>query len=149
MPDGGRIINLGSVLSHVGVADQSAYTAAKHAVLGFTRAFALHAAARNGSLRCLDVLLPRLASDATVYRRNNSGDTALNKAVRRGYKEFVFEVRMEGGGRTRSRTRFRPPSTSGVLFTPAHGTPAFATNNAHTDRLTAVPVCACTVCAHS
>ena len=47
MPDGGRIINLGSVLSHVGVADQSAYTAAKHAVLGFTRAFAKHAAARG------------------------------------------------------------------------------------------------------
>jgi NAD(P)-dependent dehydrogenase (short-subunit alcohol dehydrogenase family) len=47
MPDGGRIINIGSVLSHQGVADQTAYTAAKHAVLGFTRAFAQHAAARG------------------------------------------------------------------------------------------------------
>ena len=47
IPDGGRIINFGSVLSHKGVADQTAYTAAKHAVLGFTRAFAHHAATRG------------------------------------------------------------------------------------------------------
>jgi NAD(P)-dependent dehydrogenase (short-subunit alcohol dehydrogenase family) len=47
IPDGGRIINLGSVLSHKGVADQTAYSAAKHAVLGFTRAFAHHAAVRG------------------------------------------------------------------------------------------------------
>lgn len=47
IPDGGRIINIGSVLSSKGAADQTAYSAAKHAVLGFTRAFALHAAARR------------------------------------------------------------------------------------------------------
>jgi NAD(P)-dependent dehydrogenase (short-subunit alcohol dehydrogenase family) len=47
IPDGGRIVNLGSVLSHTGAADQTAYTAAKHAVLGFTRAFARRAAARG------------------------------------------------------------------------------------------------------
>lgn len=47
MRDAGRIVNIGSVLSHTGVADQTAYTAAKHAVLGFTRAFAKHAAGRG------------------------------------------------------------------------------------------------------
>lgn len=47
IPDGGRIVNIGSLLSHRGVADQTAYSAAKHAVLGFTRAFAHHAAARR------------------------------------------------------------------------------------------------------
>jgi NAD(P)-dependent dehydrogenase (short-subunit alcohol dehydrogenase family) len=47
LADGGRIVNIGSVLSHTGVADQTAYTAAKHAVLGFTRAFARHAAGRG------------------------------------------------------------------------------------------------------
>lgn len=47
IPDGGRIINIGSVLSYTGAADQTAYSAAKHAVLGFTRAFAHHAAARG------------------------------------------------------------------------------------------------------
>jgi NAD(P)-dependent dehydrogenase (short-subunit alcohol dehydrogenase family) len=45
--DGGRIVNIGSVLSLAGVADQTAYTAAKHGVLGFTRAFAKHAATRG------------------------------------------------------------------------------------------------------
>jgi NAD(P)-dependent dehydrogenase (short-subunit alcohol dehydrogenase family) len=45
--DGGRIINIGSVLSHKGVADQTAYSATKHAILGFTRAFAHHAATRS------------------------------------------------------------------------------------------------------
>jgi len=53
MPDGGRIINIGSVLSQVGVADQSAYTAAKHAVLGFTRALAQHTAARRITVNCI------------------------------------------------------------------------------------------------
>ncbi|HEX6996342.1 MAG TPA: SDR family NAD(P)-dependent oxidoreductase [Gammaproteobacteria bacterium] len=47
MRDGGRIVNFGSILSHKGVADQTAYAAAKHGVLGFTRAFARHAAARR------------------------------------------------------------------------------------------------------
>lgn len=47
MSDGGRIINIGSVLSHIGSADQTAYTAAKHAILGFTRAFAHYAASRS------------------------------------------------------------------------------------------------------
>lgn len=47
IPAGGRIINIGSLLSHHGAADQTAYTAAKHAVLGFTRAFARHAAGRS------------------------------------------------------------------------------------------------------
>lgn len=47
MSEGGRIVNIGSLLSHKGAADQTAYSAAKHAVLGFTRAFAQHAAARG------------------------------------------------------------------------------------------------------
>jgi len=45
--NGGRIVNIGSVLSHRGVADQSAYSAAKHGVIGFTRAFARFAASRG------------------------------------------------------------------------------------------------------
>ena len=45
--DGGRIVNIGSVLSHRGVADQSAYSTAKHGVIGFTRAFARYAASRG------------------------------------------------------------------------------------------------------
>jgi NAD(P)-dependent dehydrogenase (short-subunit alcohol dehydrogenase family) len=43
----GRIVNIASVLALKGVPDQTAYCAAKHAVLGFTRAFAQHLAPRK------------------------------------------------------------------------------------------------------
>jgi NAD(P)-dependent dehydrogenase (short-subunit alcohol dehydrogenase family) len=48
LPDGlGRIINIASVLGLKGVPDQTAYTAAKHGVIGFTRALAQLAAPRR------------------------------------------------------------------------------------------------------
>jgi NAD(P)-dependent dehydrogenase (short-subunit alcohol dehydrogenase family) len=48
LPDrSGRIINIASVLALKGVPDQTAYSAAKHGVLGFTRAFAHHLAPRK------------------------------------------------------------------------------------------------------
>lgn len=43
----GRIVNISSVLGLKGAADQSAYCAAKHGVLGFTKALAQHAASRG------------------------------------------------------------------------------------------------------
>jgi NAD(P)-dependent dehydrogenase (short-subunit alcohol dehydrogenase family) len=66
MPDGGRIVNIGSVLSHVGAADQTAYTAAKHAVLGFTRAFAHYAASR--SVTCNAVCPGWVRTDMAIDR---------------------------------------------------------------------------------
>jgi NAD(P)-dependent dehydrogenase (short-subunit alcohol dehydrogenase family) len=48
LPDGaGRIINIASVLALKGVPDQTAYCAAKHGVLGFTRALAHYLAPRR------------------------------------------------------------------------------------------------------
>jgi NAD(P)-dependent dehydrogenase (short-subunit alcohol dehydrogenase family) len=48
LPDGsGRIVNVASVLGLRGVADQTAYCAAKHGVVGFTRALALALAPRG------------------------------------------------------------------------------------------------------
>lgn len=48
LPDGtGRIVNIASVLALFGVPDATAYCAAKHAVLGFTRALAKYAAPRR------------------------------------------------------------------------------------------------------
>jgi NAD(P)-dependent dehydrogenase (short-subunit alcohol dehydrogenase family) len=41
IPDGGRVINLSSVLGRFGVPGYTAYCASKHAVIGFTRALAL------------------------------------------------------------------------------------------------------------
>ncbi len=47
MNDGGRIINVASVLALKGVPDQTAYCAAKHGVLGFTRSLAHALASRR------------------------------------------------------------------------------------------------------
>jgi len=45
--DGGAIVNMASVLGLVGFADAPAYTAAKHAVMGLTRALAMEVARQN------------------------------------------------------------------------------------------------------
>jgi NAD(P)-dependent dehydrogenase (short-subunit alcohol dehydrogenase family) len=54
LPDGtGRIVNIASVLGLRGVPDQTAYCAAKHAVVGFTRALALAVARREITVNAL------------------------------------------------------------------------------------------------
>lgn len=53
LPEGGRIINIASTLALRGVPDQTAYCAAKHGVLGLTRALALHAAPRQISVNAI------------------------------------------------------------------------------------------------
>lgn len=54
LPDGsGRIVNIASVLGLRGVPDQTAYCAAKHAVVGFTRALALAVARRGITVNAL------------------------------------------------------------------------------------------------
>ncbi len=47
MSAGGRIVNMSSVLGRFGVAGYTAYCAAKHAVIGFTRALSLELAPRE------------------------------------------------------------------------------------------------------
>ena len=54
LPEGsGRIINMASVLGLRGVPDQTAYCAAKHGVVGFTRALALAVAPRGITVNAL------------------------------------------------------------------------------------------------
>jgi NAD(P)-dependent dehydrogenase (short-subunit alcohol dehydrogenase family) len=53
MGDGGRIVNMASVLGLRGVEDQTAYCAAKHGVIGFTRALALSVAKRGITVNAL------------------------------------------------------------------------------------------------
>ncbi len=54
LPDGtGRIVNIASVLGLRGVPDQTAYCAAKHGVVGFTRALALAVARRGITVNAL------------------------------------------------------------------------------------------------
>jgi NAD(P)-dependent dehydrogenase (short-subunit alcohol dehydrogenase family) len=47
LSDGGRVINMSSVLGRFGVPGYTAYCASKHAVIGFTRALALELAGRG------------------------------------------------------------------------------------------------------
>jgi 3-hydroxybutyrate dehydrogenase len=49
----GRIVNMGSIHSVIASPNKSAYTAAKHAILGFTRATALEAAADGITANCI------------------------------------------------------------------------------------------------
>ena len=46
IPDGGRVVNMSSVLGRFGVPGYTAYCASKHGVIGFTRALALELAPR-------------------------------------------------------------------------------------------------------
>ena len=47
MPDGGRVINISSVLGKFGVPGYTAYCTSKHAIIGFTRALALEVTPRK------------------------------------------------------------------------------------------------------
>ncbi len=49
----GRIVNLGSIHSVIASPNKSAYTAAKHAILGFTKATALEAAVDGITANCI------------------------------------------------------------------------------------------------
>lgn len=53
MRDGGRIVNLSSVLGRFGVPGYTAYCASKHGVIGFTRALALELAPRQITVNAL------------------------------------------------------------------------------------------------
>jgi NAD(P)-dependent dehydrogenase (short-subunit alcohol dehydrogenase family) len=53
LPDGGRIVNISSVLGRFGVPGYTAYCASKHAVIGFTRALALELAGRQITVNAL------------------------------------------------------------------------------------------------
>jgi NAD(P)-dependent dehydrogenase (short-subunit alcohol dehydrogenase family) len=53
LPDGGRIVNISSVLGRFGVPGYTAYCASKHGVIGFTRALALELAPRQITVNAL------------------------------------------------------------------------------------------------
>ena len=53
LPDGGRVVNLSSVVGRFGVAGLGAYSASKHGVIGLTRTFALELAPRQITVNAL------------------------------------------------------------------------------------------------
>ena len=70
----GRIVMLGSIMSHVSIAGRTAYASAKTAVLGMTRALALEGAPHGVTVNCLcpgvfatPMNLP-LMNDAAAYQ---------------------------------------------------------------------------------
>jgi NAD(P)-dependent dehydrogenase (short-subunit alcohol dehydrogenase family) len=80
LPNGtGRIINMASVLGLRGVPDQTAYCAAKHGVVGFTRALALALAPRGITV---NALCPGwVATDMAAQRYAELGITAEQAAA--------------------------------------------------------------------
>jgi NAD(P)-dependent dehydrogenase (short-subunit alcohol dehydrogenase family) len=80
LPDGsGRIVNIASVLGLRGVPDQTAYCAAKHGVVGFTRALALALAPRGITV---NALCPGwVATDMAEARYRDLGITAAEAAA--------------------------------------------------------------------
>jgi NAD(P)-dependent dehydrogenase (short-subunit alcohol dehydrogenase family) len=75
----GRIVNIASVLGLRGVPDQTAYCAAKHAVVGFTRALALALAPRGITV---NALCPGwVATDMAAQRYAELGMTAEQAAA--------------------------------------------------------------------
>jgi NAD(P)-dependent dehydrogenase (short-subunit alcohol dehydrogenase family) len=80
LPDAtGRIVNIASVLGLRGVPDQTAYCAAKHGVVGFTRALALAVAPRGITV---NALCPGwVDTDMAVHRYAELGITAEQAAA--------------------------------------------------------------------
>ncbi len=75
IPDGGRIVNISSVLGQFGVPGYTAYCASKHGVIGFTKALALEVAARQITVNaiCPGWVDTVMASDGMQDMANGMG----------------------------------------------------------------------------
>lgn len=106
MPDRrGRIINIASVLGLRGVPDQTAYTAAKHGVVGFTRALAQLVASRGISVNAICPGWTRTSMAQGRMQELGLDEMALARSVPLGrmlepdeVAEFAFYVASEAAG---------------------------------------------------
>jgi NAD(P)-dependent dehydrogenase (short-subunit alcohol dehydrogenase family) len=103
--DRGRIINISSVLGLKGVADQTAYTTAKHGVIGFTRALAQYAAPRRITVNAICPGWTRTAMAEGRMRDIGLDEAALAKSVPLGrmldpdeVADFAFYLASESAG---------------------------------------------------
>jgi NAD(P)-dependent dehydrogenase (short-subunit alcohol dehydrogenase family) len=81
LPDGGRIVNISSVLGRFGVPGYTAYCASKHGVIGFTRALALELAPRTITV---NALCPGWVETEMAAQGMQQGADALGKT----FEEF-------------------------------------------------------------
>jgi NAD(P)-dependent dehydrogenase (short-subunit alcohol dehydrogenase family) len=74
IPDGGRVVNMSSVLGRFGVAGHAAYVAAKHGVIGLTRALALELAPRKITVNAICPGWVETEMARSGWHRIGSGD---------------------------------------------------------------------------
>jgi len=79
-PQGGRIINNGSISAHVPRPGSAAYTATKHAVTGLTRTLSLDGRAFNIACGQIDI---------------GNADTAIAQPMRQGIRQATGDIRVE------------------------------------------------------
>jgi NAD(P)-dependent dehydrogenase (short-subunit alcohol dehydrogenase family) len=78
LADGGRVVNMSSVLGRFGVPGYTAYCASKHAVIGFTRALALELVDRGITV---NAICPGWVDTGMAAQGMQAGATAMNVSV--------------------------------------------------------------------
>ena len=86
LPDGGRIVNISSVLGRFGVPGYTAYCTSKHGVIGFTKALALEVAARGITCNAIcpgwtDTEMARAGIELMAKGMNTTFDAAKQAAM--------------------------------------------------------------------
>jgi ketoreductase len=89
MREGGRIVNVSSVLGRFGVAGYTAYCASKHGVIGFTRALALELAPRGITV---NAICPGWVETEMAARGMEQGARARRVAVEAFRRAALDEV---------------------------------------------------------
>jgi len=104
MGEGGRIVNLSSVLGRFGVPGYTAYCAAKHGVIGFTRALALELA---GEGITVNALCPGWVDTAMAAEGMQAGAEATGVT----FEEF----REQALGRVPIKRMIQPDEVAGLV----------------------------------
>ena len=86
LTDGGRIVNISSVLGRFGVPGYTAYCASKHGVIGFTKALALELAPRKVTVNAIcpgwvDTEMAKAGMQAMAHAMGTDFDTARKAAL--------------------------------------------------------------------